>query len=571
MKIAKIEIENYKSIKKLEFTSNPGLNAFIGANSTGKSNIMDAINWLLGPVYPSFNSTRREDHFLGDESNKIRIKLEFDDGNYLELAESWVDGYGHEKCGLNYNGGYANGEVREKYCCAYLGVEREISDYLPSNRWSLMGRILQEVNKKFATESIPYNGEVKNKKDLLKDWLTTIREKLLFSVKDSQGEYIMKKFVGILREETAKQLNRPLTDFTVDLTLYDPWNFYKTLQLIVKEPDMGMEFPASSLGMGVQASISVAILKAYSELNLANSSPIFIDEPELYLHPQAQNNFYKVLRELARDKCDSEGRLIKEGTQVFYTTHSPNFLSAGNFNEIFIVRKSAESGTYIKQANTTDFITDLQVRKGITSDDKSILLHYQNAYENTGDTQKANEAFFAQKIILVEGQSESLVLPLLFQTINFDYVQEGISIVRCGCKGEIDRFFRLYTEFGIPCYVIFDGDIQLEGTKEEEKNIKENREISSLFESDPSDYPTGTVKSNYLGFEYTFEKNLGIETSKKGLELYVQIKKAVLSGEVTVPEWVLALKEKILLMDETNVASVLKRDVEGPFAEEIPF
>ncbi|MFZ2026398.1 MAG: AAA family ATPase [Microgenomates group bacterium] len=570
MKIIKVTIENFKSIKKLEFAPNLGLNAFIGANSTGKSNVMDAINWLLGPVYPSFNSTRREDHFLGDEDNKIRIKLEFDDDNYLELAESWTDGRGYEKSGLNYNGSYANGEIREKYCCAYLGVQREISDYLPSNRWSLMGRILQEVNKRFATESITYKGETKSKKDLLKEWLSTIREKLLFSVNDAQNENIMKKFVGILREETARQLNRPLTDFTVDLTLYDPWNFYKTLQLIVKEPDMDMEFPASSLGMGVQASISVAILKAYSELNLANNSPIFIDEPELYLHPQAQNNFYKILRELARNKYDEEGRLIKEGTQVFYTTHSPNFLSAGYFNEIFVVRKTIERGTYIRQANTADFVADLQVRKGITYDDESVLTRYRNAYENTGDTQKANEAFFAKKIILVEGQSETLVLPLLFQTIDFDYVQEGISIVRCGCKGEIGRFFRLYTEFGIPCYVIFDGDKQLDGTEEMKNNIKENKEIISFFEANAGDYPDNIAKENYLGFEYVFEDNLNIKTTKKGLGLYIQIKQVINNNELSTPSWVSDIKQNLISLNDETIQSVLKRN-EGSQGESIPF
>ncbi len=87
MKITKITISNYKSIKHLEFELLPGLNAFVGANSAGKSNIFDAVNWVLGANWPSFNSTKKEDHFLGDESNKIAIRLKFDDGQYLELTE----------------------------------------------------------------------------------------------------------------------------------------------------------------------------------------------------------------------------------------------------------------------------------------------------------------------------------------------------------------------------------------------------------------------------------------------------------------------------------------------------
>ncbi len=559
MKINKITIDNYKSIKHLEFEPSPGLNAFIGANSTGKSNIFDAINWLLGPVYPSFNSTKKEDRFLGDEKNKIAIRLDFDDNNYLELTEEWTDSYGRTKSGLNYNGSYCSSENRERYCCAYLGVEREILDYLPSNKWSLVGRILQEINKKFLGESMQYNNQTKAKKEWLKEWLTFIRDKLLFSVKDESGQEVMKKFMSILQEESARQLNRPQSDFIVDLSLYDPWNFYRTLQLIVKEQDMGLEFQASNLGMGVQASISIAILKAYSELNLANKSPIFIDEPELYLHPQAQRNFYKILRDLSENKHDVNGNLVREGTQVFYTTHSPNFLSAGNFNEIFIVRKTKEDGTFLRCAKLTDFIQDLRIRKNIESSEEDLLLHYKNAYENTGDTQKANEGFFAKKIILVEGQSETLLLPYFFDLVGFDFVKECVSIVRCGSKSEIDRFYRLYSEFGVPCYVIFDGDKQLEGTAEEQNNIEKNKAILELFGETGINYPDGTPKDKYLGFEKEFENSLGFNTSKSGLELFIEVKKKVAENSIGVPSWVEIVKEKINALPENVVESVLKR------------
>lgn len=561
MKITKILIENYKSIKHLEFTPNKGVNAFVGANSTGKSNIFEAITWLLAPNYPSFNATKKEDRFLGDDSNKIRIKLDFDNGNYLELAEEWQDSSGRTKSGLNLSGGYCNSEQREHYCCAYLDTERRILDYLPSSRWTLIGRFLQEVNKRFLEETHEHGGETKLKKIWLGEWLKFIRDKLLFSVKDSSGQEIMKRFLDIVQEESARQLNRPKADFTVDLSLYDPWNFYKTLQLIVKEPDMDLDFPASNLGMGVQASISIAILKAYSELSLANNSPIFIDEPELYLHPQAQRNFYRILKELAENKYNQTGNLIREGTQVFYTTHSPNFLSAGSFDSIFVVRKTREEGTYLKYGNVNAFVEDLTVRPRITTTPEELLLRYKNAYENTGDTQMANEGFFAKKIILVEGQTESLLLPLFFDHNAFDYVKEGVSIVRCGNKSEIDRFYRLYTEFGIPCYVIFDGDKHLESTPEEDENIKRNKDILSLFHPTPDDYPNNIVNEKYLGFEDEIENNLGFQTSNKGLDLYTQVKEKLDNESITTPTWVSEIQQKITALSDLNVISILRNQL----------
>ena len=84
----------------------------------------------------------------------------------------------------------------------------------------------------------------------------------------------------------------------------------------------------------------------------------------------------------------------------------------------------------------------MKTRNNIDTSAEDLFLRYKNAYENTGDTQKANEGFFAKKIILVEGQSETLLLPYFFDLVGFDFIKEGISIVRCGSKSEIDRFYR---------------------------------------------------------------------------------------------------------------------------------
>jgi len=569
MIINKIIIKNYKSIKHLEINPNSGLNAFIGENSVGKSNIFDAINWLLGPVYPTFNSTKKEDHFMGDESNKIVIRLHFDDGHNLELNEYAekpnYQGQIEIKSGLFFDDNSYNckGEIRENYSAAYLGVDRKILDYLPSNRWSLVGRILQEINKKFLLETHSHNGNTKEKSEWLKIWLQGIRDKLLFSVKDENGEEVMKKFLSIVQEESAKQLNRPQSDFVVDLSLYDPWNFYRTLQLLVKENDMDLEFQASSLGMGVQASISIAILKAYSEINLANNSPIFIDEPELFLHPQAQRNFYKILRELSQDKLDASGNLIRKGTQVFYNTHSQNYLSVDKFNEIFICRKSKDYGTFCTTAKVDDFTIDYSVRyPGRSTTSTEILMHYKNAYENTGDSQRANEAFFAKKIILVEGQTESFILPYFFDLAEFDYIKEGISIVRCGSKSELDRFFRLYNEFGIPTYIIFDGDKQNIGTEDEDNSKNRNRAIQEMFGIN-ADWPDEVVNDRFLGFEECIEKNLGFEyaynnkNKESVVELFKTIKNTITTKQ-QLPSWVSQLIQKITNLN-TSLPSVLKK------------
>ncbi|MDX8553393.1 AAA family ATPase [Tenacibaculum sp. 1B UA] len=546
MKIKRIVIRNYKSVKHIDIECSDKINAFIGENSTGKSNIFDAINWPLGPIYPSFNSTLPEDHFMGDINNEIKISLEFDNGKYLQLAQNWTDQAGREKTGLNHSGNYITDIDRQNYCSGYLGVDRSILDYAPSNRWSLMGRILLDINKMFKEQEIvdEETGEVVKKTEIFKTEIERLRDDILFTVEDDNGTQVMKKFIEVLQVETAKQLNRPSNELKVDLNLYDPWNFFRTLQLVICENDTNLSFQASKLGMGVQASISIAILKAYSQLKLNNSTPLFIDEPELFLHPQAQRNFYKVLCELA-----------ESGTQIFFTTHSPDFLNVGRFNEIFLVRKNAENGTYVRNAKPTAFVEDLKIRRNINSTNEDILLHYKNAYEETGDTQKANEAFFAKKIILVEGQSETLLLPYFFDLIDYDYIGKGITIVRCGDKSELDRFYRLYTEFGIPCFVIFDGDNHHIGTQDEASTIEKNKALLGLFNM-VSDFPDNSVNDKFLGFEATLNENLGIATSKKGLKLFKYIKQHITTAD-QVPNWITGITEKIELLTD-NTESVLK-------------
>ena len=557
MKITRIQIENYKSIKKIDIYTSQLVNVFIGENSVGKSNIFAAIEWLLGPIYPSFNNFQREDYFRGDESLPVRVALTFDDEHTLEMASEWYDYRGNQKSGLNLDHRYVTDDVRQKYVSASIGADRKLAENPATNRWTLMGRLLLDINKRFQTEEMtdPITGEMVKKADYFKQSMQHVRDYTLFSVEDDEGNNLMQRFVEILGIETARQLNRAPSDFTVDLNMYDPWNLYRTLQIMVQEAETGMTFRASELGMGVQASITIAILKAYSQLKLNNQTPILIDEPELFLHPQGRRNFYNIIRDLADN-----------GTQVFLTTHSTEFIDLTHFDEINVVRKDMERGTYIRQAKPGNFVTDLHVRyPRLNPSVESIMEQYMNAFENTGDSQKSSEAMFARKVVLVEGESEVLILPYLFKLLGYDPVLEGVTIVRCGGKSEIDRFYRLYSEFGIPCYIIFDGDYQNKGKDDEASTIEKNHGILRLFDVE-DDFPNNTVTDDYLGFNYRLEENLGIGDvgNAKALRLYQRTRDAIKTSDA-VPNWVGQVIEKIKTLP-SEAESVLKQeDVFNPF------
>ena len=550
MKITSIYIKNYKSIKEIALPLSDKVNVFIGENSVGKSNIFAAIDWMLGPVYPSFNNFSKEDYYRGDTSAQVIVRLRFDDNHYLELNNCWHDRYGHEKCGLNLDGyQYVTDDIRQKYVSALIGADRKVSDNPATNRWTLLGRLLRDINSRFMEESILDIDTSENisKVDLFKKEMERIRNDILFSVTDDEGNNLMTEFTSILGTETARQLNRDPGEFNVDLNMYDPWNFYRTLQIMVYEAETGMTFRASELGMGVQASITIAILKAYSRLKLKNQTPILIDEPELFLHPQGRRNFYRIIRDLAEN-----------GTQVLLTTHSSEFIDLNHFDEIFVVRKSREKGTYVRGAHPQLFINDYKVRYGRETTKEDIMERYRNAFENTGDSQKSSEAMFARKVILVEGESEVLILPYLFSLCGYDEVAEGITIVRCGGKSELDRYYRLYSEFGIPTFILFDGDSQNIGKDDESATITKNKCILELFNNN-DDFPDGIVHENYLGFQYRLEENLGIDGigNAKALALYRRVKREITTAD-KVPAWVTDVITAVKALPMES-ASVLKR------------
>ena len=558
MRITRIVIDNYKSIKHIDINLSSKVNAFIGENSVGKSNILSAIEWMLGPVYPSFNNFSREDYYKGDVTLRVSITVYFDDGNYLQLTNKWYDRYQNEKSGLNINGGYVTDNVRQKYTSAFIGADRKVNDNPASNRWTLLGRLLRDINERFAAETMtdPISGEQLSKSDYFKRNMETMRDNVLFSVEDDDGNNMMEQFVNILRTETASQLGREPSDFNVDLNMYDPWNLFRTLQIMVNEEDTGLTFRASELGMGVQASITIAILKAYSKLKLNNNTPIIIDEPELFLHPQGRRNFYKIISELA----DS-------GTQVILTTHSSEFISLARFDEIFVVRKNKEKGTYIRNADPQRFLEDLKQRHPqVKTNTSDLMLEYLNAYEGTGDSQRASEAMFARKAILVEGESEVLILPYFFDLLGYNYIRKGITIVRCGGKSEIDRFYRLYSEFGIPCFIVFDGDYQNLGGGDEKSTIDKNKGILGLF-GITDDFPDDNVHDRFLGFKYRLEENLGIGDvgNDKALKLYKRVRSSIITKE-QVPEWVKKVIDKIdsLPSEAPSILKEAPKDVSNP-------
>jgi len=69
-----------------------------------------------------------------------------------------------------------------------------------------------------------------------------------------------------------------------------------------------------------------------------------------------------------------------------------------------------------------------------------------------------NEGFFADKVLIVEGPSEQYSLPIYSALTGYDLDRNNVSIVHADGKGRMDKLLRIFNGFKIPTYLCFDGD-----------------------------------------------------------------------------------------------------------------
>ena len=154
---------------------------------------------------------------------------------------------------------------------------------------------------------------------------------------------------------------------------------------------------------------------------------LLIEEPELYLRPQAQRYLFRLLRKFSI-----------AGNQTIYSTHSPAFLNVVRLDELIFVERVSRAGTRA-----------LQPEPVTPDDDFRVMTEFDAA---------RSELFLARAVVLVEGLTEKLVLPFVFAALGHDVDREAISIIECGGKPNLPLFARICRATGIPHVIVHDSD-----------------------------------------------------------------------------------------------------------------
>lgn len=195
------------------------------------------------------------------------------------------------------------------------------------------------------------------------------------------------------------------------------------------------------------------------ETSIIGNTMIFFEEPELYLHPQAEKELY-----------DCFIVLSKLGVQLYISTHSSNFISLKHYKSICIIRNS-DNGSRAFQFKGKLFSGD------------EVKYFNMNYWINPD----RSELFFAKKVILVEGQTDKIVLGYLSKKLGifkYDY-----SILECGSKSIIPQFIKLLNAFKLPYIAIYDKDNHFWRTELEIENSNlKNHSIQKSINYDFGDF-----------------------------------------------------------------------------------
>ncbi|MCD6021881.1 MAG: family ATPase, partial [Actinomycetia bacterium] len=119
-------------------------------------------------------------------------------------------------------------------------------------------------------------------------------------------------------------------------------------------------------------------------------------------------------------------------------THSPAFLNVVRLDELVFTERRPRVGTLLLQPDP------------LPADDEF------RAFSEFDSSR--SELFLARAAILVEGLTEKLTLPFVFEALGHDPDRERISIIECGGKGNIPLFGKISRAVGLPFVAVHDRD-----------------------------------------------------------------------------------------------------------------
>ena len=323
----------------------------------------------------------------------------------------------------------------------YIPAVKDLSDDLKTKESASFGKLLNillDVIEADLTEAA--------------ETFENLRKKLNRVVQED-GTVIDERMDKVQAIERTIQSNLQETFRNVSIELEIPPPEIKTvLSNATIVADDGVRGPIDNKGDGFKRAITFSILRSYVQLSQDSewrsdsdtAKPVkerflfLFEEPELYLHPHAQNILFDALA------------LISARHQVLVTTHSPLFFSADETKTFVKVKKTIPNGLPkpVGECSVID-LTDVAER------DRFQLISFESS----------NLAFFSNRIVLVEGDSELIALPHIAQLLHskWDFKSASIDLIKISGKGSFLRYRSFFGRFGVDIAIVSDLDVLVDG------------------------------------------------------------------------------------------------------------
>ncbi len=502
----------------LHLKLNKGLNLFVGENDSGKTAIIDAIKFVLQTQSFDYQRLEEEDFFLppGIESidaNRTKsLKIEcifrgFDPenkeaANFLEWLGIEKDGDDNDryflkvilnaerkdrkityniKAGPDDEGTQLDGAARDLLRVTYLKPLRDAERELIPGRRSRLAQILKS-HRAFssvpeAEHQITKIAESANKQ--IEGYFRG-KDENNNDIRDQSGKNLLSDINEYLKEFfTEKEINK-IAKFTLS---------GQSLSGILEKLILDLVEENSGLGSYNRLYIATELL-LLKRINYYGLKLSLIEEVEAHLHPQAQLRLIEYLQnEIAE----------KSGVQLIMTTHSPNLSSKVKLDNLIICKgdKAFPMGCDFTELEKGDYLF----------------------LERFLDVTKAN-LFFAQGVILVEGDAENILLPITADIIGKPLTKHGVSVVNVQSTAFL-RYSRIFKRrfrevMGVKVAVVTDNDIKPgSGLTREQINDRRTEKEAKY---------NGQEVKTFISPDWTLEYDISLSGLKK--EFYTAVLRA---------------------------------------------
>lgn len=543
MYLKELIIKNFRGIENLELEFQKGLNVIIGENNTGKTALIDALRLVFSIGTPRREIYVNEEDFYvnkyGEINSPIGFDLFFSDLNkqehglfyeLLSLDESSKGNDDEEELKIElhiryfletrkgikniifrYWGGEKEGgqippEVMELFYFVSLHALRNAERDLIPRRGSQLGqlfiklvddeeekkRLQKIINDKIKSEG-DWNNLIKEAKEKISthlegtshkhnipeiniEFLSLEFQKIVDTLKiNTQNRNFIKKteitekfeenncvIVDKYFEETETK-DLIFKDNFIDILKFDedisPQD-KKLLKDLYKNSYKTFEIYQNGLGLNnliyMATVLGDLIERRNSELEAYIA--LLIEEPEAHIHPQLQNVLFEYFK-----------KMEQVNIQVFITSHSPTITAKTNLDNTIVLYSKENNINYVSIRNIP-----------LGSKHKKYLERFLDVTKS--------QLFFARGVILVEGISEALLLPVFafIMDLNKDKYnldKSGVEVINIGGVA-FEPFAKLFNNQDLKKNLNFRCTLVTDDDRDEKGNISSRAKKAKNLKSD---------------------------------------------------------------------------------------